>query len=447
MKQLSLRTRSVLFAIATLAIFTPATVFTLESAYTTSLTQAKMGELRLMNLGLLTAFELDGDMPYIPEILYEEQLNLPDSGYLGLIVFRDTVVWQSASALNFNLPLPDIKPGVGNEIFLESLSVPFDTDNEYFAYAFTAEFASSSDFEPVQFYIYNNKQVFNEERRIFLNTTWQWLIMLSTALVVLLIFGVSLVLSPVRNLIAEISQTARGEQKEVESAYPKEFDHLKSSINLLIHTEAQQRSRYKNSLGDLAHSLKTPLAVAFGSKGLPEQTTEALTQIDKIIQRQLKRASAGQAGWQKPIAVFPLITRVIDAMDKVYQHKQLVLGIDGDSDAQFKGDETDLMELMGNLLDNACKASKLNVLVTVKQQNNWLEIYVDDDGPGIPENKKRTLLKRGERLDTYEEGQGIGMAVVSDLVAIYGGQLHIDQAPDQEDIPLGGARIVVRFPI
>lgn len=387
MKQLSLRTRSVLFAIATLAIFTPATVFTLESAYTTSLTQAKMGELRLMNLGLLTAFELDGDMPYIPEILYEEQLNLPDSGYLGLIVFRDTVVWQSASALNFNLPLPDIKPGVGNEIFLESLSVPFDTDNEYFAYAFTAEFASSSDFEPVQFYIYNNKQVFNEERRIFLNTTWQWLIMLSTALVVLLIFGVSLVLSPVRNLIAEISQTARGEQKEVESAYPKEFDHLKSSINLLIHTEAQQRSRYKNSLGDLAHSLKTPLAVAFGSKGLPEQTTEALTQIDKIIQRQLKRASAGQAGWQKPIAVFPLITRVIDAMDKVYQHKQLVLGIDGDSDAQFKGDETDLMELMGNLLDNACKASKLNVLVTVKQQNNWLEIYVDDDGPGIPENK------------------------------------------------------------
>jgi len=92
MRQLSLKLRSLLFAVSILAIFTPVSVFVLDEAYTDSLTQAKMSELRLMNLGLLSAFELDGDVPYMPEILYEEQLNLPGSGYLGLIVFRDQVI-------------------------------------------------------------------------------------------------------------------------------------------------------------------------------------------------------------------------------------------------------------------------------------------------------------------------------------------------------------------
>ena len=92
MRQLSLRVRSVLLAVALLALFAPFTVVILEEAYTKSLTQAKMSELRLMNLGLLSAFELDGDLPYMPEILYEEQLNLPGSGYLGIIVFRNEVI-------------------------------------------------------------------------------------------------------------------------------------------------------------------------------------------------------------------------------------------------------------------------------------------------------------------------------------------------------------------
>ena len=111
-----------------------------------------------------------------------------------------------------------------------------------------------------------------------------------------------------------------------------------------------------------------------------------------------------------------------------------------DEDTQFKGDETDFMELCGNLLDNACKAATNRIIVSASKRAGWLTIKVEDDGPGIPDDKKVLLLERGTRLDTYTEGHGIGMALAADLVSIYEGRMLI------EDSSLGGARIVIQFP-
>ncbi len=440
MRQLSLRLRSILLALVLLGLFVPFTVVILDDAYTESLTQAKMSELRLMNLGLLSAFELDGDVPFMPEILYEEQLNLPGSGYLGIIVFRDEVIWQSASALEYTFAPPQIAVPVGNELFIESLFPDFDDGNQFFVYAFTAEFASSNDFEPVRFYIFNERTLFEQERNTFVTTTWQWIFSLCIVLLVFITIGINVILQPVRRLIEEISQTSSGSKAKLETRYPVEFDSLKQSINVLLQTEAAQRARYKNSLGDLAHSLKTPLAVASGNKNLPTEVSEALAQIDRIIQRQLKRATAGSSGWQNPVAILPLLHKLAGAMDKVYQDKGLVIEFDIAPDIRFKGDETDLMELCGNLLDNACKAAHSRILVSAKIQESWLVIQFEDDGPGIPENKKMQLLERGIRLDTYAEGQGIGMAIVADLVSIYEGRLLV------EDSSLGGACLIARLP-
>ena len=440
MRQLSLRVRSIIVAITVLALFAPLTIVILDDAYTKSLTQAKMSELRLMNLGLLSAFELDDDVPYMPELLYEEQLNLPGSGYLGLIVFRDKIIWQSASALEYTLSIPKFNVDVGNELFIESYATNFDAESEYFVYAYTAEFASNKDFEPVRFYIFNNKVQFQEERDTFISAVWRWLFTLSAALLAFIIVGINLVLAPVRKLIHEISLASKGNKSQLNDRYPSEFDSLKNSINELLQSEAEQRARYKNSLSDLAHSLKTPLAVALGCSNLPAQANDSLHQIDRIIQRQLKRASAGKVGWQAPILILPLIQKVANAMDKVYARKHLSITIEGDNKVTFKGDDTDLMELCGNLLDNACKAASSCVQISIKDDGKWTVLCVEDDGPGIPENKKQVLLERGMRLDTYSEGQGIGMAIVSDLVAIYQGKLLI------EDAPSGGARIIVKLP-
>jgi two-component system sensor histidine kinase PhoQ len=440
MRQLSLRVRSILLAVVLLALFAPFTIFILDGAYTKSLTQAKMSELRLMNLGLLSAFELDGDVPYMPEVLYEEQLNLPGSGYIGVIVFRDTVIWQSASALEYTLKAPSLRVDVGNELFLDNFETTIGNTNDFFVYAFTAEFASSNQFEPVHFYILNDKEQFSAERTTFVNTAWQWIATLCMILLIFIIVGISLVLTPVRKLINEIAHAASGNKKQLEARYPVEFDSLKRAINNLLTSEAEQRSRYKNSLGDLAHSLKTPLAAAMGTNALPFEAIESLTQIDNIIQRQLKRASAGKSGWQASIAVWPLLLKLADAMDKVYGHKHLKISLDGNDEAVFKGDQTDLMELCGNILDNACKAANSIVNVTVVENKEWLTVTIEDDGPGIPESERSTLLARGTRLDAYAEGQGIGMAIVSDLIAIYEGKLHIEKSP------LGGASIQIKLP-
>ena len=436
----SLRLRSILLALAALIVFIPTTVFTLDAAFTNSLIQAKQNELKLMNLSLISAFEFDGQDVNMPDLLFEEQLNLPDSGYVGLIVFDGEIVWRSLSALTYGISPPDAPPGLGSETFERLNAMDMGSASHYFSFAYTAEFERAGDYVPVHFYILNDTAIFEDERDMFKKTVWKWLSILGAGLLAIMLIGISLILSPVRKLIVEIKNTADGHQYQLEEVYPPEFGALKHSINRLIESEAQQRTRYKNSLGDLAHSLKTPLAVAVGTPDLPHGAKEALNDVDKLIQRQLKRASAGATAWSKPIAVLPTLSRIVDALDKVYRDKQLLIEFEESPEGQFYGDETDLMELLGNLLDNACKAAKRRVYVSIEVTAQWQAIHIDDDGPGVDETLKPRLLTRGTRLDTYSEGQGIGLSVVSDLIEIYDGRLEISRAP------LGGARFSVCLP-
>ncbi len=440
MKGLSLQLRAIGLTLIALMLFIPLTVLTLDKAYTASLTQAKQDELKLMSLALISAFELDGDIPFMPELLYEEQLNLPDSGYVGLIRFRNKTVWQSASALHYDIAQPPPSPSVGEEYFVEDYTAQFDRKRSHFAYAFTAEFAGTDDFEPVHFYIFNDKTEFNQERDAFLRTVWQWLTVLAFALLVLMLIGMALLLSPVRLLIKEISLTAKGKQARLTHHYPVEFSGLQSSINQLMQIEEDQRKRYKNSLDDLAHSLKTPLAIALGTKNLPDEARDALKQIDNLIQRQLKRATVTKSGWQPSVEIKPVVMKLVQAIEKIYRDKDLSIEVLGDN-MQFQGDKTDLMEMVGNLLDNAAKAANTKITISLKQSRKWLEVCVEDDGPGIPAHLREKLLQRGERLDTYAEGQGIGMAVVADLITIYQGRLLI------EETEASGAMITLQFPV
>lgn len=439
MKQLSLRLRSIILAVIALAIFIPVTVLTLDQAYTSSLEEAKYNELKLMNLALVSAFEIDGDSPTMPEFVYQEQLNLPDSGYMAAIVMNNEVIWQSASFLmtdNIELVSP---PAVGEERFEPDHITTFDPDTKYFLYSFSAEFQSGNSYAPVHFYLLNDNATFDNERATFLSVVWQYLVGLSLLLLLLLVLGMNRVLAPVRLLINEINKTSQGEKKQLQASYPPEFSRLQQSINQLLESEAKQRERYKNSLGDLAHSLKTPLAVAMGNTALSRDAKEPLIQIDNLIQRQLKRASAGATSWESAIPVQPVINSLVGALNKVYRDKSLQISVNGEQ-GRFFGDKTDLMELLGNVLDNAYKAADSRVVITILQAPLFSQVTIEDDGPGIAQSQREALLTRGQRLDTYTEGQGIGMAVVADLIEIYEGQLFID------DSPSGGACISITLP-
>jgi two-component system sensor histidine kinase PhoQ len=420
-------------------VFIPVTVYTLDRAYTSSLEEAKYNELKLMNLALISAFEFEDSEPMMPEFLYDEQLNLPGSGYTAMIVIDNHIIWQSASALDVAIDSIYLAPPVGAESFNTNVTSLDPHHTPYFVYAFSAEFESGDTYVPVNFYVFNDEASFSTERKTFLTMVWQYLILLGVGLIFMLMLGMRKVLAPVTLLINEIQATSKGQNAQLSHDYPPEFTPLKHSINQLLKTEAQQRQRYKNSLGDLAHSLKTPLAVALGTPGLPSEAKDSLNQINNLIQRQLKRATAGSSGWDKPVPIAPEVKRLFNALSKVYRDKSLSFQLSG-SEGEFYGDKTDLMELLGNILDNACKAATRTIKVLIEQNQHWTNVIIDDDGPGIHARQSEEIISRGTRLDTYSEGQGIGMAVVADLLAIYEGQLAIETNLNK------GARIIIRLP-
>nr|WP_280636336.1 ATP-binding protein [Endozoicomonas sp. G2_1] len=160
-----------------------------------------------------------------------------------------------------------------------------------------------------------------------------------------------------------------------------------------------------------------------------------------MIEHQLKRAqSAGQSSWHLGTEIAPVLTKLANTFKKLHatSAKQLLTEL-GDG-LIFKGDEADLMEILGNLIDNAFKAanSQVNVSIFIKQR--YLEIHVEDDGPGIDQDQKTLILERGTRVDTYKQGHGIGLAIVRDLVDSYQGELDIARSS------LGGAHFMLTFP-
>jgi two-component system sensor histidine kinase PhoQ len=437
---LSLRLRSFAAAVLALLIFIPLTAVTLEQAFNGSLSQSMLQQLRVQSLTLISEFELDntGSQAEMPEQLYNDQFNIPGSGLYAFIQSNDGMLWQSLSTLNWQQQPEFVAPDIGAEVFIEDFSM----QNNYFLYAYTAEFETSEGYQPVSFYILQDKQVFNTEKSKFANTLWNWLGLIALLLLILLLVSLNAALLPISRLNKQIRQAESGQLDRIDQRYPPELEKLKSSINNLLDTEQQQRSRYKNSLSDLAHSLKTPLAVLSGTAGLPEQAKEPISQINLQIQRQLKRAVAGTTStFGQAIPIKPVVEKLFNAMDKVYADKKLTLTHDIQHQTLgFNGDMTDLMEILGNVLDNACKAAVKQVSLSTFTSLNKLLIHIEDDGPGIPKDKREQLLERGTRLDSYKEGQGIGMAVVADLVSAYQGQLEVKQSD------LGGAKLTLIFP-
>ena len=191
----------------------------------------------------------------------------------------------------------------------------------------------------------------------------------------------------------------------------------------------------------MAHSLKTPLAVIQSQKGLNISSMEQVSIINRIISHQLKRAqSAAGSSWRLGTTVAPIVDQLVGAMAKIYQAPVLKISTEVTHDLVFKGDAADLTEILGNLLDNACKAAEGKVLLKAMSSELELIISIEDDGPGVSEDQESKIFERGMRADSYEQGHGIGLAIVRDLVDSYGGFLSIERSES-----LGGAKFSILF--
>ena len=247
-------------------------------------------------------------------------------------------------------------------------------------------------------------------------------------------------LKPLTVLTHELEQIEKGQKKALDANYPLELQKVTQQLNALLKTEENQRKRYRNALSDLAHSLKNPLAVIQSQSDISVNASEQLNRINQIVEHQLKRAqSAGQSSWHLGVQVNEVAIKLIKTLSKIYQENQLSFIVDIDEKASFKGDEADLMEILGNILDNACKAAKYKVSIKVFTESKKLIIEVCDDGEGIEESQQKIILSRGGRADTYQAGHGIGLAIVNDLVSSYQGQLLIGKS----DLLLGASFTII----
>jgi two-component system, OmpR family, sensor histidine kinase PhoQ len=262
------------------------------------------------------------------------------------------------------------------------------------------------------------------------------------------------VLSPVRRLEREIHEVEEGRVDVLGEGYPRELSGVATNLNALLVGERKRVQRYRDTLGNLAHGLKTPLAVMqttlSKSHESPANVAAFGVEIDRmrdIIAHQLKRAAAsgGALLGQAPVDVAGVATDLRSALLKVYANKDLSIELAIERESQFIGDRGDFTELLGNLVDNACKFCRSRVRVTVAVDSEAgarerLTLCIDDDGPGISEENRSRVLQRGVRTDESVPGQGLGLAMVHDTVDLYGGALSIETSP------LGGARFVVRLP-
>ncbi|MDO6428276.1 ATP-binding protein [Thalassotalea sp. 1_MG-2023] len=437
----SLKSRLLVSAVFMVVVLLPIVGITIIKAYQGHMESGVNNELTAYSYSLLTVAEYEQGQLQMPEILAENRFNIVQSGLYAAISDKNTdqLLWQSQSLLATALPEQVPSPAVGNERFT---TIIID-DKEHFIYSFSVLFSDLTGEHAVTLHLIKDQSSFLVLMAEFKQQLWLGLLILMAVLLLLQYVWLRWSLQPLSRLTAEISAIEQGKSKQLSSRYPLELQQVTEQLNNLLDTEKMQRTRYRNALSDLAHSLKTPLAVIQGDVNT-NNTANVQEQIDVMnlmIEHQLKRAqSAGHAAWYLGVTVAPCLQKLINSLEKIYREKSLIIDSQCDEQLMFKGDEADLLEILGNLLDNACKAAKSIVSIEVLSLNNKLVINVEDDGKGIAKTDVAKILKRGKRADTYQQGHGIGLAIVRDLVDSYKGTLAITHSTTY-----GGACFTLSF--
>ena len=253
-------------------------------------------------------------------------------------------------------------------------------------------------------------------------------------------------LAPLRALQRALAAVHAGRAARIEGRFAAEVQPLVEDFNAVLDRNAELVARARSQAGNLAHAVKTPLAAldAAAQRGeaalaplVREQVGLLRRQVDWHLAR--ARAAAALPGLRTPLA--PLLAGLLRVMERVHRGRGLRLAAGAVSPAlAFAGESQDLQEMLGNLLDNACKWARSEVRIEARAEAGRLRLRVEDDGPGIPADQRATALARGARLDESVAGSGLGLAIVQELAGLYGGSL------DLGDSPLGGLAATLVLP-
>jgi len=429
--------------------------FMLDRAFRASLFSAEEESLRAHTYSMIAAAEPEDTELYLPQTLdaNDPRYNTPDSGLFAQIVDgQNQPVWQSVSLaispVTDKIPFKAMPAG---EFAFDIAKI----DGRFFS---ISRFNTVWEFDDIdkefQFVIIHSQAPLKLEISRYRRTLYSWLGGLAMLLIILQTVIIRWGLSPLKRLAYDIKQLEAGSISTLNEDYPDEIIPVTHNINLLIDSEQKQRSRYKNTLADLAHSLKTPLSVIRSI--LDKETTkdkpninedrwrhaidDQIDRMSNIVTHQLNRASSTKPSFQSAINMRAIVDRIGIALSKVYHEKKIQLSIDIHPTLEYSADEGDMMEVIGNLVENAFKYGRSRVDISAAHANNVLNIFIEDDGDGIAETLRTDILKRGARADTSLPGQGIGLSVAAEIISAYDGGIVIDESQ------FGGAKFTISLP-
>lgn len=424
--------------------------FLLNRLFEQHVEQQLQKELNLHMMQLLALTEIEEQQLRLTQSLSDPRFEQPLGG----------MYWQVQPASSV------INPLYSRSLWDESLTPPEVNDEpahwlnyvdpnlgDLYVLSRQVTLAESESDTPYLFLIAAQKELIAEPLQRF-----SWMLIVTLALLgCVLVIGVwwqlRLGLTPLRQLRRYLTAVHDGESVRVEGHYPQEIQPLVSEFNRVLQSHDQVVDRARTQAGNLAHAIKTPLAVLANAAKqndpklqqlVVEQVTSAQQQVDYHLSRARVAATVKTIGVRT--AVLPAIQSIVAVLERAYVDKPVQVSIiEIPPNLYFKGEPQDLHEILGNVLDNAFKWCQSSIRVTASalpqtQGRIQLQLAVEDDGTGLTEEQWVEVFKRGVRADEIVPGSGLGLSIVADVVQLYGGEILAMRSP------LGGLRIEIKLP-
>jgi len=302
--------------------------------------------------------------------------------------------------------------------------------------------------EPLVFMAAIDRTNIENDTRQFATFTWSSLLILGLGLVIAVFLQVQIGLRPLFSLRNEIADVRKGKAARIVHSYPMEIQPLAEQVNRLLDHNQETVERQRTHVGNLAHALKTPLSVMLAEAGtqtgiLPDmvrkQTEVMKAQVDHHLRRARAAARAQLLGERTPIA--EVLDEMAVMLERVFEEKSVEIDWRAPDELGFRGERQDLQEILGNLMENACKWAKRRVRISAGPTGlGQMVVVVEDDGPGLPADQRDAALERGARLDETTPGSGLGLSIVVELTRAYGGSITL------ADSDLGGLKVLLELP-